>query len=77
MMVRNLVPLIPLAAGCTSARTRVSGYTSWPRAIVSWYSTSRLVNGLCRQDATGALAMLAVIWITSFTDGSVSGPDCR
>jgi len=35
------------------------------------------VNGLCRQDATGALAMLAVIWITSFTDGSVSGPDCR
>jgi len=28
---------------------------------------NRLVNGLCRQDATGAAAVLAVIWITFLT----------
>jgi len=30
MMVRNLVPLIPLPAGCTAARTPASGCASWP-----------------------------------------------
>jgi len=38
---------------------------------------NRLVNGLCRQDATGALAMFAVIWITFLTLDCVRGSSWR